>query len=36
MDEEDEDNEDGLVEDSHDAMNERAHRYFPELPMEIE
>jgi hypothetical protein len=35
-DEEDEDDEDGQVKDSNKAMNERAHGYFPELPMEVE
>ncbi len=35
-DEEDEDDEDGQVEDSNEAMNERAHGYFPEPPMEVE
>jgi hypothetical protein len=35
-DEEDEDDEDCQVEESNEAMNERAHGYFPELPMKVE
>ncbi len=33
---ENDNNENGQVEDSNEAMNERAHRYLPEPPMEVE
>jgi hypothetical protein len=36
VDEENDNDENGQVEDGNDAMNERAHGYLPELPMEVE
>ena len=36
MDQENDNDENGQVEDSNEAMNERAHGYLPEQPMEVE